>query len=208
MKTFPKPLNAAEEKQYLEQLKQGNQAAKDILIERNMRLVAHIIKKYAFTDKEMDDLLSIGTIGLIKAVNTFDAGRGIKLSSYAAKCIDNEILMLLRSEKKRNKEVSLYEPIGTDKEGNEINLMDVIEADEKEVPDIIAQKEDVRRLYSALDECLKEKEKTVICLRYGLFGGKEYTQREIGAQLGISRSYVSRIEKGALFKLQNYLMQK
>ena len=170
-----------------------------------MRLVAHIIKKYAFTDKEMDDLLSIGTIGLIKAVNTFNPDRGNKLSSYAAKCIDNEILMLLRSEKKRSREVSLYEPIGTDKEGNEINLMDVIEMEEREISEMVAMKEDLKRLYEAYDTCLSDKEKKVIQYRYGLFGNDEYTQREIAKALGISRSYVSRIEKGALAKMRRYM---
>ena len=170
-----------------------------------MRLVAHIIKKYAFTDKEMDDLLSIGTIGLIKAVNTFNPDRGNKLSSYAAKCIDNEILMLLRSEKKRSREVSLYEPIGTDKEGNEINLMDVIEMEEREIAEMVAMKEDLKRLYEAYDTCLSDKEKKVIQYRYGLFGNDEYTQREIAKALGISRSYVSRIEKGALAKMRRYM---
>ena len=205
MKTFKKPLSTAKEREYLELLKAGDQTARDILIEHNMRLVAHIIKKYAFTDKEMDDLLSIGTIGLIKAVNTFNPDRGNKLSSYAAKCIDNEILMLLLSEKKRSREVSLYEPIGTDKEGNEINLMDVIEMEEREISEMVAMKEDLKRLYEAYDTCLSDKEKKVIQYRYGLFGNDEYTQREIAKALGISRSYVSRIEKGALAKMRRYM---
>ncbi len=205
MKTFKKPLSTAKEREYLELLKAGDQTARDILIEHNMRLVAHIIKKYAFTDKEMDDLLSIGTIGLIKAVNTFNPDRGNKLSSYAAKCIDNEILMLLRSERKRSREVSLYEPIGTDKEGNEINLMDVIEMEEREISEMVAMKEDLKRLYEAYDTCLSDKEKKVIQYRYGLFGNDEYTQREIAKALGISRSYVSRIEKGALAKMRRYM---
>ncbi len=205
MKTFKKPLTSAEEREYLKLLKEGDQTARDILIEHNMRLVAHIIKKYAFTDKEMDDLLSIGTIGLIKAVNTFNPDRGNKLSSYAAKCIDNEILMLLRSEKKRNREISLYEPIGTDKEGNEINLMDVIEMDDREISEQISVKEDMKKLYEAYEKCLSEKEKKVIRFRYGLFGNDEYTQREIAKALGISRSYVSRIEKGALAKMKKYM---
>ena len=205
MKTFKKPLSTAKEREYLELLKAGGQTARDILIEHNMRVVAHIIKKYAFTDKEMDDLLSIGTIGLIKAVNTFNPDRGNKLSSYAAKCIDNEILMLLRSEKKRSREVSLYEPIGTDKEGNEINLMDVIEMEEREISEMVAMKEDLKRLYEAYDTCLSDKEKKVIQYRYGLFGNDEYTQREIAKALGISRSYVSRIEKGALAKMRRYM---
>ncbi|MFQ9510387.1 MAG: RNA polymerase sporulation sigma factor SigK [Lachnospiraceae bacterium] len=201
MKTFQKPLTAGEEKQYLDLLKEGSLDAKDILIERNMRLVAHIIKKYAFADKEMDDLLSIGTIGLIKAVNTFNPDKGSRLATYAAKCIDNEILMMLRAEKKLNREVSLYQKIGVDKEGNEVNLLDIIEIDDSEVSDSIALKEDVKHLYQAY-KLLRGKEKMVIRLRYGLFGSKEYTQREIADYLGISRSYVSRIEKGALLKLK------
>ncbi len=201
LKTFQKPLTAGEEKQYLDLLKEGSLDAKDILIERNMRLVAHIIKKYAFADKEMDDLLSIGTIGLIKAVNTFNPDKGSRLATYAAKCIDNEILMMLRAEKKLNREVSLYQKIGVDKEGNEVNLLDIIEIDDSEVSDSIALKEDVKHLYQAY-KLLRGKEKMVIRLRYGLFGSKEYTQREIADYLGISRSYVSRIEKGALLKLK------
>ncbi len=203
MKTFQKPLSAGDERMYLEKLKMGDQEAKDILIERNMRLVAHMIKKYMFIDKDMDDLLSIGTIGLIKAVNTFNPDKGSRLATYAAKCIDNEILMMLRAEKKLNKEVSLYQKIGIDKEGNEVNLLDVIEIDEGEVSEAIELEEDIKELYEAFSKYLKEKEKTVIKLRYGLFGEEERTQREIAELLGISRSYVSRIEKGALEKLKN-----
>ena len=180
----------------------GEQEAKDILIERNMRLVAHMIKKYAFIDKDMDDLLSIGTIGLIKAVNTFNPEKGSRLATYAAKCIDNEILMMLRTEKKLSKEVSLYQKIGVDKEGNEVNLLDVIEVDEGEVSEGIELEEDIKDLYQAFTKHLKEKEKTVIRLRYGLFGEEEKTQREIAKLLGISRSYVSRIEKSALEKMK------
>ncbi len=207
MEIFKKPLSAAQEKEYLKAMQGGCEEARRILIEHNMRLVAHIIKKYAFTEKEMDDLLSIGTIGLIKAVNTFDADRGNRLSSYAAKCIDNEILMLLRAEKKQSREISLYEPIGMDKEGNEISLLDVVEAKDPEVPDSICNKEDVARLYEGYRSCLNEKEQQVLRLRYGLFHDREYTQKEIGAKLGISRSYVSRIEKSAIEKLKTYLQQ-
>lgn len=207
MEIFKKPLSAAQEKEYLKAMRDGCQEARRMLIEHNMRLVAHIIKKYAFTEKEMDDLLSIGTIGLIKAVNTFDAERGNRLSSYAAKCIDNEILMLLRAEKKQSREISLYEPIGTDKEGNEISLLDVIETKDPQIPDFICGKEDVTRLYEGYCMCLTEKEQTVIRLRYGLFQEDEHTQKEIGTLLGISRSYVSRIEKSAIEKLKTYLQQ-
>lgn len=186
-------------------MRDGCEEARRMLIEHNMRLVAHIIKKYAFTEKEPDDLLSIGTIGLIKAVNTFDVSRGNRLSSYAAKCIDNEILMLLRAEKKQSREVSLYEPIGVDKEGNEINLLDVLETGDREVSESVCCKEDILRLYQGYQICLKKKEQTVLRLRYGLFGETEHTQKEIGRLLGISRSYVSRIEKSALEKLKLYL---
>ena len=207
MEIFKKPLSAAQEKEYLKAMRNGCEEARKVLIEHNMRLVAHIIKKYAFTEKEMDDLLSIGTIGLIKAVNTFDVDRGNRLSSYAAKCIDNEILMLLRAEKKQNREVSLYEPIGTDKEGNEISLLDVIETKEPLIPDYICKREDIAQLYDGYRECLSEKEQTVLRLRYGLFQEREHTQKEIGNLLGISRSYVSRIEKSAMEKLKTYLQQ-
>lgn len=206
VETFRKPLTAAQEKAYLEQMYEGSSEARMLLIEHNMRLVAHIIKKYAFTDKETDDLLSIGTIGLIKAVNTFDPSRGNRLSSYAAKCIDNEILMLLRAEKKMNREVSLYEPIGTDKEGNEIHLFDVIESGECDASEHYCRNEDIRRLYKGLEAVLSPKEKQVISLRYGLFGHPVHTQREAGSILGISRSYVSRIEKSALEKLRHFLL--
>ena len=151
---------------------------------------------------DLDDLISIGTIGLIKAVNTFDPDKNSKLATYAAKCIDNEILMSLRLEKKYGKEVSLYDPIGTDKEGNMISLVDVVEAEDKEVVEQVQLTQEIREMYEAYEQCLKEKEKLVIRLRYGLFGNKEFTQREIAGQLGISRSYVSRIEKAALLKMR------
>lgn len=205
MDIFKKPLSTAQEKECLEAMKNGCEEARRMLIEHNMRLVAHIIRKYAFSEQETDDLLSIGTIGLIKAVNTFDAERGNRLSSYAAKCIDNEILMLLRAEKKQNREVSLYEPIGVDKEGNEISLLDVIETGEEDILDSVCGNEDIARLYQGYSVCLKQKEQTVIRLRYGLFCGKEHTQKEIGRIMGISRSYVSRIEKSALEKLRAYM---
>lgn len=207
MELFKKPLSAAQEREYLEAMKSGCEEAKRLLVEHNMRLVAHMIKKYAFTDKETDDLLSIGTIGLIKAVNTFDNTRGNRLSSYAAKCIDNEILMLLRSEKKLGREVSLYEPIGVDREGNEISLYDILETGGCSVPETVCKREQIRRLYRGYEVCLKEKEQKILRLRYGLFGGREHTQKEIGAILGISRSYVSRIEKSALEKLRSYLTE-
>ncbi len=205
MKTFLKPLTISEEKTFLDQLKQGGQEAKHILIERNMRLVAHIVKKYSQTDYEMEDLISIGTIGLIKAVDTFNPDRSNRLGTYAAKCIDNEILMFLRAERKKGREVSLYEPIGVDKEGNAISLVDVIEAESKDVTEKVSIAQDIRRMYSAYQEILSDREKQVVAMRYGLFGGEEHTQREVAAALKISRSYVSRIEKGALLKLRGAL---
>ncbi|NBI91732.1 sigma-70 family RNA polymerase sigma factor [Lachnospiraceae bacterium] len=204
MKTFQKPLTAEEEARYIQMLQKGSsekaREAREILIERNLRLVAHIAKKYQNVDEEMEDLISIGTIGLIKAVSSFDSGKG-KLSTYASRCIDNELLMLLRSKKKTSKEVSLYEPIGTDKEGNEINLLDIIESEQVDVIDRMEMAGNLKRLGKILQH-LEEREKEIIFLRYGLATGKEVTQREIGEMLGISRSYVSRIEKRALNKLR------
>ncbi|MFR5602422.1 MAG: RNA polymerase sporulation sigma factor SigK [Lachnospiraceae bacterium] len=202
LKTFPKPLTASEEKEYLERYKEGDQEARSTLIERNMRLVAHVIKKYQYTDYDMEDLLSVGTIGLIKAVNTFKTDKGSRLATYAAKCVENEILMLLRANKKYSKEVSLYEPIGVDKDGETVSLVDVIEMENKEAVDGLILSQDIKELYRAFENELKDNEKMVIGLRYGLFGGKEHTQREIASRLGISRSYVSRIEKKALEKLR------
>lgn len=205
MKTFQKPLSAAEEAHYIQMLQKGNSdeaaAAKEILIERNLRLVAHIAKKYQNVDEDMEDLISIGTIGLIKAISSFDAGKG-KLSTYASRCIDNELLMLLRSKKKSRGEVSLFEPIGTDKEGNEINLLDIIEHEQDDITEQMALYENTKKLIKLLGKVLTDRERQIICLRYGLVTGKEVTQREIGEFLNISRSYVSRIEKRALLKLR------
>ena len=208
MKTFPKPLTASEERDYLERYKEGDSEARSILIERNMRLVAHVVKKYQYTDHDTEDLLSVGTIGLIKAVNTFKADRGSRLATYAAKCVENEILMLLRANKKYSKEVSLFEPIGVDKDGETVSLVDVIEMENKETLETIILKQDVKELYEAFDSCLKENEKTVISMRYGLFGKKEHTQREIAEKLDISRSYVSRIEKKAIEKIRAEFAKK
>ena len=205
MKTFAKPLNAREERECLERLKEGDQEAKNILIEHNMRLVAHVVKKYQYTDYETEDLLSVGTIGLIKAVNTFNVDRGSRLATYAAKCVENEILMLLRAHKKYSKEVSLYDPIGVDKDGESVSLVDVIEAEGRDMAEKVSTDQDIRRMYDVYREVLTGREKQVIAMRYGLFGGKEHTQREVAAVLGISRSYVSRIEKGALLKLRGAL---
>ena len=202
MKTFPKPLSAGEEKEYLERCKEGDQSARDMLIEHNMRLVAHVVKKYQGSDYDMEDLLSVGTIGLIKAVNTFNVDKGSRLATYAARCVENEILMLLRASRKYSKEVSLFEPIGVDKDGETVSLMDVIEMENPETIDGLILDQDIREMYRAFDRCLTDPEKQVISMRYGLFRGREHTQREIAARMGISRSYVSRIEKRAIGKLR------
>ena len=204
MKSFPQPLTAAEEKYYMQKYTEGDLEAKHILIERNLRLVAHIVKKYQPPPEEMEDLLSIGTIGLMKAVVTFDPDKSARLASYAARCIENEVLMYLRGKKKSSKEVSLYEPIGPDREGNEIQLFDVIEMNEEDVYRRLERKEDVIRLYQQVESVLSQRERMVLKLRYGLYNEEEYTQREIAAMLGISRSYVSRIEKSAIEKLRNF----
>ena len=202
MKTFPKPLTARQERECLERYQEGDQEARATLIERNMRLVAHVAKKYQNTDYDMEDLLSVGTIGLIKAVNTFHTDRGSRLATYAAKCVENEILMLLRANKKYSKEVSLFEPIGVDKDGETVSLVDVIEMENKEALETIILSQDIKELYDAFDHCLRDTEKKVIGMRYGLYGGKEHSQREIADMLGISRSYVSRIEKKSIEKLR------
>ncbi len=202
MKTFQTPLSMQEEKECLKQMKEGSLEAKHTLIERNMRLVAHVAKKYQNVEEDMEDMISIGTIGLIKAIGTYDDSRGSRLATYAARCIDNEMLMYLRSKRKSAREVSLYEPIGTDKEGNQINLFDIMENDE---PDVIEQMEygkNVKRLYELIPQELTEREQEILCKRYGLKGEIPLTQREIAKQLKISRSYVSRIEKKAIGKLQ------
>lgn len=208
MKTFQQPLSAEQEAQYIQLLQSRNPkeaaAARDILIEKNLRLVAHIAKKYQNVDENMEDLISIGTIGLIKAISSFDAGKG-KLSTYASRCIDNELLMLLRTKKKSSREVSLFEPIGTDKEGNEINLLDVIEQEQEDIIEQIDLKENTHRLMKIMGEVLTPREKQIIELRYGIITGEEVTQREVGERFHISRSYVSRIEKRALLKLREGL---
>ena len=202
MKSFQSPLNALEEQQYLQQLEAGSEDARKILIERNMRLVAHIAKKYQNMEEEMDDLISIGSIGLIKAVSTFKNEKGNRLGTYAARCIENELLMYCRSKKKTARDISLYEPIGTDKEGNQIRLVDVVESPETELWERVVLKKNISQLYAFLPLVLTEREQMIICRRYGLYNTKPSTQREIAAMLHISRSYVSRIEKKALEKLR------
>ena len=203
--SFPQPLNDQEEEYYLKKLKEGDILAKSILVERNLRLVAHIVKKYSYPGKEVDDLISIGTVGLIKAIDSFDGSKGTRLATYAAKCIENEILMLIRNNKKTKNEVYLQDPIGIDKEGNEISLMDVLSSDEDSIIEIVESKIQIKKLYSKINTCLSEREKNVVEMRYGLLEGKPKTQREIAKILGISRSYVSRIEKRALKKLNKEL---
>lgn len=203
MKSFPQPLTAAEERYYLQRYTEGDLEAKHILIERNLRLVAHIVKKYQSCEEETEDLLSIGTIGLIKGVVTFNPDKCVRLGTYAARCIENEILMHLRARKKSSREVSLYEPIGTDREGNEIQLFDIIET-EDDAHRKVALKDDVKTLYTRVESELSPRERLVLKMRYGLYHEEEYTQREIAGQLGISRSYVSRIEKSAIEKLRKH----
>ena len=202
MKTFPKPLTTEEEKEYLKRYRKGDQTARNVLIERNLRLVAHIVKKYQSPGEDTEDLISVGTIGLIKAVMTFDAAKGSRLATYAARCIDNELLMMFRARKKSARDVSLYEPIGTDREGNEISLLDVIEYADPEIPEKIDLKDNIVYLYEVMHQILTARERQVLTMRYGLYGRQSVTQRETAAILGISRSYVSRIEKTAVQKLQ------
>lgn len=207
MKAFEKPLTYEEECFYIERYQGGDERAKDVLIERNMRLVAHVVKKYQNSSEEMEDLISIGTIGLIKAIMTYDETKGSRLATYASRCIDNELLMMFRSKKKSSRDVSYYEPIGTDKEGNELSLLDVIECDTDDIAKRLDLEEDSKKLYRYLDTVLDEREQEIIKKRYGLLTGEEITQREIGSMLGISRSYVSRIEKKALAKLREAFNQ-
>ena len=208
MKSFPAPLSPSEEKYYIQKYTEGDLEAKHILIERNLRLVAHVIKKYQNLEEDPEDLISIGTIGLIKAVVTFNPDKGNRLAAYASRCVENEILMYLRSKKKTGKEISLYEPIGTDREGNEIRLYDIIETEEDDIPDKIHLKENIQILYEIVENELSSREKLVLKMRYGLYNGEEYTQREIARQLGISRSYVSRIEKSAVEKLREHFTKE
>lgn len=205
MKTFMQPLTPEDEARYVDRMRTGSveeaREARERLIEHNLRLVAHIVKKYQNVDEDLDDLLSIGSIGLIKAVNTFDAGKG-RFATYACRCIDNELLMMLRSRKKREREVSLYEPIGQDKEGNEIRLLDIMEHSQTDVVERMELDNNVRNMLALLERVLTKRERDIIIHRYGLYGEREMTQNEIGEYLGISRSYVSRIEKKALDKLK------
>ncbi|NPV27381.1 MAG: RNA polymerase sporulation sigma factor SigK [Firmicutes bacterium] len=198
--TFPQPLSEEEETYYLKRLEEGDEEARNVLIEHNLRLVAHVMKKFDGTGEDSDDLISIGTIGLIKAINTYDQSKGTKLATYAARCIENEILMHLRTLKKSRGEVSLYDPIGMDKEGNEITLIDVLGTEAEVVSEVVEAQFEERSLMDKVKR-LNSRERNVLELRYGLFNGLRKTQREIAKMLGISRSYVSRIEKRAIQKL-------
>lgn len=205
MQTFHHPLSPEEESYYLQKAKAGDLSARNILVEYNLRLVAHIVKKYQTGNRSTEDLISIGTIGLIKAINTYDTDKGSKLVTYASRCIENELLMRLRQERKEAREISLYEPIGTDREGNEISLMDVIRIDEENVLLNVITSESLRNINDLFTEILDNREQQVIALRYGLYDNQELTQKEISNLLHISRSYVSRIEKKALLKLRSAL---
>ena len=198
---FPEPLSTEEEHKYLEMLNKGNEEARNILIERNLRLVAHVCKKYTNSNVDQDDLISIGTIGLIKGINSFKIEKGSKLSTYVSRCIDNEILMHFRATKKLSSEVYLSDPIGKDKDDNVITLQEVLENDDKSVEDSVDLKMKIKSLYEKMKNILKDRERTIIELRFGLTGNKPKTQIEIAKQMGISRSYVSRIETKAINKL-------
>ncbi len=205
MKAFLSPLSLEEERNCLERFKQGDLKAKEQLILHNMRLVAHVAKKYQSGEEEIEDLISIGTIGLLKAVSTFDFNYGNRFATYAIRCIENELLMHFRKTKKMKMEVSLFEPIGTDKEGKQIHLMEVLLVDDIDVSKQMEQNRDMEKIKQHIDIVLTKREALIIKQRYGLFGEKELTQREIAKNLGISRSYVSRIEKKALEKLKSIL---
>lgn len=196
---FPQPLDEESEKIYIRKTREGDEDARNTLIEHNLRLVAHVVRKYENSGEDLEDLISIGTIGLIKAIKTFKEDRGVRLATYAARCIDNEVLMHLRNIKKMKQEVSLYDPIGFDKEGNEISLMDVLTID-NEIIDTVEARIQEQKIRNTIG-ILSRRERQVIEMRYGLFNGLKQTQREIARKLGISRSYVSRIEKRALKKL-------
>lgn len=204
---FPEPLSAEEEKFYLSKMEGGDEDAKNILIERNLRLVAHVCKKYSTTNVELDDLISIGTIGLIKGIKSFKQDKGVRLSTYVSRCIDNEILMHFRATKKQNAEVFLDEPIGKDKDDNVITLQEILENDDRSVEESVDLKMKVKLLYEKMKSILKGRERTILELRFGLDGHKPKTQIEIAKEMGISRSYVSRIETKAISKLSKEIKE-
>ncbi len=203
--SFPPALSSEEEKIFLQKIKNGDKNAKNKIIEHNLRLVAHIVKKYSSNPEEQDDLISIGTIGLIKGINSFDESKGIRLATYASKCIENEILMYFRSKKKTSQEISINEPIDSDSEGNPLTLMDIIFVQE-DTAEMTDNKLLINKLYGFIDEIEDEREKTIIIMRYGLYGTEIYTQKQIAKKLNISRSYVSRIEKKIIEKLRKKLL--
>ena len=203
--SFPPALSPEDEKKYLIEFKNGDISAKNKIIEHNLRLVAHIVKKYSSSCEEQDDLISIGTIGLIKGVNSFDESKGIKLATYASKCIENEILMYFRSKKKTAQDISINEPIDSDSEGNPLTLMDIIFTSD-DTSEKIDEQLLIKKLYEFIEEIKNEREKTIIIMRYGLYGTSEYTQLQIAEKLNISRSYVSRIEKKIIEKLRKKLL--
>lgn len=202
---FPEPLTTEEEEKYINKYMQGDEEARNILIERNLRLVAHICKKYNANNIENEDLISIGSIGLIKGINTFNKDKGVRLATYVARCIENEILMFLRSSKKNGAEVHLNDPIGKDKEDNEITLIDILENEERNIEDEIDIKMKIKKMYEKMKNILQERERTILEFRFGLNGCKPKTQNEIAKKMGISRSYVSRIETKAIKKLNKEL---
>ena len=208
LKTFEKPLSEEEEKYYLARWKKGDLEARNELIEHNLRLVAHIAKKYQSPEHDPDDLISTGIIGLIKGVMTFDCTKNNRLATYAARCIENELLMLLRTKKKLSREISMQERIGTDQDGRELRLMDILESEPVDILDEMEQEKNILRLRECLKRVLDGRELQVICERYGLLGRKERTQREIAKELGISRSYVSRIEKRAVERLREVFVRE
>ena len=198
---FPEPLSLEEEVEYIKKYEAGDEDARNILIERNLRLVAHVCKKYSNSNVDQDDLISIGTIGLIKGINSYNSSKGVRLATYVAKCIDNEVLMFLRSSKKVQVEVYLNEPIGKDKDDNEITLIDILENEDKTVEEQVDLKMKIKLLYEKMKEILLDREKSVLEMRFGLDGRKPRTQNQIAKMMGISRSYVSRIETKAIKKL-------
>lgn len=203
MQEFLQPLSPEEERHYLILSHKGDRKARNLLVEHNLRLVAHIVKKYHNLDREKEDMISIGVIGLIKAINTYDISKGHRLVTYAARCIENELLMMLRQEKKTAKNTSIYEPIGIDKEGNEIHLLDILGSHEIDPIKEIDQREKIQKIYEELDKMKMCKEKKTLIMRYGLYGGEPMTQKEVAKELHISRSYVSRIEKKAILRLRS-----
>lgn len=205
MQTFQQPLTAEEELYYLNKSQKGDLTARNLLVEHNLRLVAHIVKKYNSPERDMEDLISTGTIGLIKAINTYNPSKGNKLGTYASRCIENELLMLLRQERKTSRELSLYEPIGSDKEGNEINLMDIMECTNEDTLEELITEYHIQTIYRLIHTILSSREQEIIILRYGLYNHTPITQRDVAEKMGISRSYVSRIEKRALEKLRKHL---